>query len=73
MKNITFSADEKLIEKARERARQEQTTLNQRFREWLEGYSGARKPKKDEILKLLDELSTVTGGPFTRDEMNERR
>ncbi len=73
MKNITLSADEKLIEKARERARKEHTTLNQRFREWLEDYSGFKKPKKDEILKLLDELSTTTGGPFTREEMNERR
>ena len=32
MKNITLSADDKLIEAARERARAEQTTLNEQFR-----------------------------------------
>jgi hypothetical protein len=32
MKNITFSADEMLIEAARERARSQKTTLNEQFR-----------------------------------------
>lgn len=71
MKNITLSADEKLIEKARERARKEHTTLNQRFREWLEDYSRVQ-PEKD-IKELLDSMSTDIGGPFTRDELNRRR
>lgn len=71
MKNITFSADEKLIEKARERARKENTTLNQRFREWLEDYSRAQS--KEELIKFLDSISTDIGGPFTRDELNRRR
>lgn len=35
MKNITFSADEKLIEAARGRARAEHSTLNEQFRLWL--------------------------------------
>ena len=35
MKNITLSADEGLIEAARERARTEHTTLNEQFRLWL--------------------------------------
>jgi predicted nucleic acid-binding protein len=35
MKNITLSADESLIEAARERARADQTTLNKAFRVWL--------------------------------------
>lgn len=38
MKNITLSADDKLIEAARERARAEQTTLNEQFRRWLANY-----------------------------------
>lgn len=35
MKNITFSADEDLIERARSVARAQQTTLNAVFRQWL--------------------------------------
>jgi hypothetical protein len=38
LKNITLSADEKLIQKARKKAKQEHTTLNAQFRQWLENY-----------------------------------
>jgi hypothetical protein len=73
MKNITFSADEKLIEKAREKARSESTTLNNRVREWMERYV-AESTKKENFLALMDKLDYVKPGrSFTRDEMNERR
>lgn len=39
LKNITLSADEKLIESARERERTEHTTLNEQFRLWLADYA----------------------------------
>lgn len=39
MKNITLSADESLIELAREEARARKTTLNALFREWLKEIS----------------------------------
>ena len=39
-KNITLTADGSLIERARERARRERTTLNEAFREWLMRYAG---------------------------------
>lgn len=74
MKNITFSADEKLIEAARERARAEHTTLNVEFRRWLERYS-LREDKARAYESLMQELRqrVKTGGrKFTRDEMNER-
>jgi hypothetical protein len=35
LKNITLSADEELIRKAREKAQKEHTTLNASFRQWL--------------------------------------
>lgn len=35
MKNITLSADEHLIEWARQKAASENTTLNAEFRQWL--------------------------------------
>lgn len=74
MKNITLSADERLIEAARERARAEHTTLNEQFRRWLAEYA-RRKQKADEAMAVIQELqgSLRTGGrKFTRDEMNER-
>ncbi|MFN8616908.1 MAG: hypothetical protein U0837_07400 [Dehalococcoidia bacterium] len=73
MKNITFSADERLIEEARARAREQHTTLNEAFREWLCGYSG-KSERITRALRTLDELhgSANSGGrKFTRDEMNE--
>ncbi len=74
MKNITLSADEKLIEAARERARAEHTTLNEQFRRWLESYA-RRKEQADAAMATLGELRgrIRTGGQtFSRDEMNER-
>ncbi len=74
MKNITLSADERLIEAARERARAERTTLNAEFRRWLSEYTRQRK-RADEAMAVLKDLQRRirTGGrKFTRDEMNER-
>ena len=38
MKNITFSADEQLIDQARRRAVRQGNTLNEEFRRWLADY-----------------------------------
>jgi hypothetical protein len=74
MKNITLSADESLIEAARERARAEHTTLNEQFRHWLKGYA-RRERQAEQAMTVVRELrgKVRTGGhKFTRDEMNER-
>lgn len=74
MKNITLSADEDLIEAARERARAEHTTLNEQFRRWLVDYA-QREQQAEEAMAVIRELrgKVRTGGRrFTRDEMNER-
>lgn len=72
MKNITFSADEKLIEKARLKAAKEKTTLNQRFRDWLNRYASEKEYRK-EFEDLMNDLSYAKPGrKFTREEMNER-
>jgi hypothetical protein len=74
MKNITLSADERLIEEAREKARQEHTTLNEQFRRWLADYVG-REERVERAMRTIEELrKTVrTGGrKLTRDELNER-
>ncbi|WP_394809826.1 hypothetical protein [Nitrosomonas sp.] len=74
MKNITLSADDKLIEATRERARTEQTTLNAQFRRWLTDYV-QQEQQTESAMTLIEELrgQVRTGGrKFTRDEMNER-
>ena len=74
MKNITFSADENLIEAAREQARAEHTTLNEEFRRWLVAYTG-REDQAQRAMAVIQELQgrLSTGGrKFTRDEMNAR-
>ncbi len=72
MKNITFSADERSIELAREEARARKTTLNHLFREWLEDLA-ARDTRREAISELIEKTGTFdSAGPFTREEMNER-
>ena len=41
LKNITLSADEQLIQRAREKAATENTTLNASFRQWLRQYTNS--------------------------------
>lgn len=72
MKNITFSADEQTIELAREEARRRKASLNQLFREWLEDLA-ARDQRREKISALMEEMKSYNaGGPFTREQMNER-
>jgi hypothetical protein len=73
MKNITFSADEDLIERARDVARSRRTTLNEAFREWLAGFAGQSTGAR-QVEAFLRSLRHVNSGGrrFTRDEMNER-
>ena len=74
MRNITFSADEALIQAARKRALAENTTLNDAFRRWLASYARRDRQAAD-ALALIDEISSYarTGGrTFSREELNER-
>ena len=71
MKNVTFSADERLIE-ARLVARAQHRTLNEAFREWLARYTAQAGggPEFDALMRRLRHVRA--GGRFTRDQMNER-
>jgi hypothetical protein len=72
VKNITLSAEEGLIERARLRAAKEKTTLNAAFRDWLQRYAGA-ETSREEYAQLMKRLSHVRSGrSFSRAEMNER-
>jgi len=73
MKNVTLSADAALIERAREKAARDHTSLNAAFRQWLERYVGQTRAGAD-YERLMDDLAYAGAGrSFTRDERNERR
>ncbi|MBK6592369.1 MAG: hypothetical protein IPG23_06295 [Burkholderiales bacterium] len=74
LRNITLSADEQLIARAREKAGAAHTTLNVEFRKWLESYAStqdeAAVTKFRDVMRQLGDVDA--GRNFTRDEMNER-
>lgn len=72
MKNVTLSADEDLIEKARAIARAQRKTLNTAFREWLVQFTSSEGDVRnyDALMKNLRHIRA--GRQFTREEMNER-
>ncbi len=72
MKNVTLSAEEHLIEKARLVAKSQHKTLNAAFREWLVQYTG-QAGSAQAFEALMGRLGHVNAGrKFSRDEMNER-
>ena len=72
MKNVTFSADEQLIEQAGLVARSQRKTLNAAFREWLAQYT-AQVGAGREFDSLMERLRHVRSGRrVSREERNER-
>lgn len=73
LKNITLSAQEEHIARAREIASSEHKTLNQVFREWLEQYQ-AKAGSVSKFSEVMNQLGHINSGTkkFTRDELNER-
>jgi len=73
MKNITLSADEELIEQARQLARAQKRTLNEAFREWLVQFT-QQASSAEEYDSLMERLRRHVRlhPPYTREEMNER-
>ncbi len=73
-RNITFTADEALIDEAREAAREDNTTLNEQFRIWLEAYTRKRRAARAmAVVERIGKYASSGGRKFTREEMNERR
>ena len=72
LKNITLSADEELIARAREEAEVRGTTLNAEFRLWLASYVEQERVAQGyrELMARLEYVRPTRG--FTRDELNER-
>jgi hypothetical protein len=76
MKNITFSAKEEAIEKARKTAARQHRTLNELFREWLDDVpvaSTRNKKNPERFDELWEQVNYLrVGKRLSRDEMNER-
>jgi predicted transcriptional regulator len=72
MKNITFRADEDLIERARSIAHAQRKTLNEAFREWLAQFAQSAGDAHgfDAPMQRLQHVDA--GRHFGRDELNER-
>lgn len=71
-KNITLSADEKLIQLARAKALRENKTLNKVFRDWLASYAGKFVSAENYLSFMRDLKYVKVGKHFSRDELNER-
>lgn len=74
MKNITLSAPEESIRKARATADARRTTLNQMFRDWLEQVAQSEDRTRQHQAFMAEILPRIAvgGRKFTREEMNER-
>lgn len=72
IRNITLSAEDAAIAKARLKAQKEGKSLNIKFREWLRQYLSPRDHVQN-YEKLMDSLKHVRAGrKFSREEANER-
>ena len=72
MKNITLSADDDLIERARPIAREQRRTFNDAFRDWLMQFTQSAGDAQgfDAMMKRMHHVNA--GRRFSRDELNER-
>lgn len=72
VRNITLSAEDRLIAQARARAQSESKSLNVVFREWLQRYVFGKR-EAGSYRELMKKLSHVqVGRHFNREELNER-
>jgi predicted transcriptional regulator len=72
MKNITLSADEDLIERARLIAREQRRTLNEAFREWLAQFTQSAGDAQSFDALMMRLRNVNAGRRFNREELNER-
>ena len=72
LKNITLSAEERLIAQARDEAGRRGTTLNAAFRQWLSAFVEQERTAQgyQDLMSRLDYARP--GRRFTREELDER-
>jgi hypothetical protein len=72
MRNIIFSAEGGLIERARTLAQANGTTLNAEFRRWLQQYTAAETGVENFEILMRDMRHVNACGRISRDELNQR-
>ncbi|MBM3705161.1 MAG: antitoxin [Actinobacteria bacterium] len=72
LKNITFTADEKVIETARRKALNNKTTLNILFNKWINSLIKNRYLSSELDLFISKVSYASSGRSFSREELNER-
>ena len=72
IKNITLSADDTFIEKARQKAKREGASLNTKFRQWLKKYIQTRDYAQSYKSLMRSFQHVAPGRKFNREEANER-
>ena len=74
--NLTITVEEHVLERARVRALEENTSVNAILREYLEAYAGVSRRRRDALEILLHLSRTTESGRGTarrsRDELHER-
>lgn len=72
LKNITLSAEDSAIARAREEAERRGTTLNAEFRAWLDAFVAQERMAQgyQDLMTRLDYARP--GRQFTREELNAR-
>lgn len=75
MANLTLSIDDDLLQRAREAALRDRTSVNALVRDYLTRYADNRR-RRFEALDALDALASSTAArsekPWGRDELHER-
>jgi uncharacterized protein DUF6364 len=77
MVHLTIALEEEVLEKARQKAREQGISLDELLRSYLESYTVDQQQKQSEAIRdLLDLSSTVRSGSgglkWTRDELYDR-
>lgn len=70
MKNITFCVDDTILEKAKLKAKINNTSLNSIFQEWVKNY--AYNNYNNELDEFYKNTKAYTDRGFSRDELNKR-
>jgi len=74
MANLTLSLDDALLQKAREAALRDHTSVNALVREYLSRYVDARSRRlqaMDEFDVVADRSSSTSPGPWSRESLHE--
>lgn len=76
MANLTLSIDDDLLQKAREAALREHTSVNALVRDYLEQYVNARQRRLhalDALDELAERIDSASDEPWSRESLHDRQ